>query len=70
METIYYTREAYAVLNTLIEAGHEMELNMLLEKANVNFLIAPTPSGAGNSLSYGEWRAVFPRQRGLPSAQA
>ena len=42
METIYYTREAYAVLNTLIEAGHEMELNMLLEKANVNFLIAPT----------------------------
>lgn len=42
METIYYTREANAVLSTLIEAGHEMELNMLLEKANVNFLIAPT----------------------------
>lgn len=42
METIYYTREAYAVLNTLIEAGHEMDLVQLLEAAQVNFLIAPT----------------------------
>ena len=36
METIYYTREAYAVLNTLIEAGHEMELNM--QNRNIRFL--------------------------------
>lgn len=42
METIYYTREANAMLNTLIEAGDEVELKMLLEKAKVNFLIAPT----------------------------
>ena len=42
METIYYTREANAMLNTLIEAGDEVELKMLLEKAKVNFQIAPT----------------------------
>ena len=42
METIYYTREANAVLNTLIESGDEVELKMLLEKAKVNFRIAPT----------------------------
>ena len=42
METIYYTREANAVLNTLIEAGHEMDLVHLLEAAQVSFLIAPT----------------------------
>lgn len=42
METIYYTREANAVLNTLIESGNEVELKMLLEKAKVNFQIAPT----------------------------
>lgn len=42
METIYYTREANAMLNTLIEAGDEVKLKMLLEKAKVNFQIAPT----------------------------
>lgn len=42
MEKIYYTREAYAILNTLIEEEQEMELAELLQKAQVNFLIAPT----------------------------
>lgn len=42
MKTEYYSREVRAVLNTLVEASHEMRIMDLLEQAHVSLFVAPT----------------------------
>ena len=42
LETIYYTREAKAILGVLDSSGQEVPLVELLEQAGVDLIIAPT----------------------------